>query len=96
MLQAAKSWTDNRNNMNNTRHNAYNSLLSAEYVGFASLNGLAWSSKALLALLDTYQSLLGALDANWRPPAPEKGMRNPDIIRNNSKNNRYNSEIIVK
>jgi hypothetical protein len=44
MLQAAKSWTDNRNNMNNTRHNAYNSLLSAENVGFASLNGLAWSS----------------------------------------------------
>ncbi len=36
MLQAAKSWTDNRKNMNNTRNNVYNSLLSAEYVGFAS------------------------------------------------------------
>ncbi len=36
MLQAAKSWADNRNNMNNTRHNACNSLLSAEYVGCAS------------------------------------------------------------
>jgi hypothetical protein len=46
MLQAAKSWTNNRNNMNNTRHNAFNSLLSAEYVGFASLNRLAWSSQS--------------------------------------------------
>ncbi len=27
--------------------------------------------KALLALLDTYQSLLGASDENRRPPAPE-------------------------
>ncbi len=48
MLHAAKSWTENRNNMNNTRRNAYNhdSLLSAEYVGFASLNRLAWSSQS--------------------------------------------------
>jgi hypothetical protein len=51
MLQAAKSWTDNQNNMNNTRHTTYNSLLSAEHVGFASLTGLPGHPKALLALL---------------------------------------------
>ncbi len=35
-LQAAKSWTDIRNNRYNTRNNAYNSLGSAEYVDMAS------------------------------------------------------------
>jgi hypothetical protein len=36
MLQAAKSWTDNRNNSNSTRNNVYNSLHSAQCVGLAS------------------------------------------------------------
>ncbi len=36
MLQAGKSWTDNQNNINNTRNNEYNNILSAEYVGSAS------------------------------------------------------------
>ena len=35
-LQAAKSWTDIRNNRYNTKNNAYNSLGSAEYVDMAS------------------------------------------------------------
>jgi hypothetical protein len=74
---------------------------------FFQLNMWAWlhnaslpgHPKALLALLDTYQSLFCVSDENWlhwRHPLLKKGMRNPDIIRNNSKNNRYNSEIIVK
>ena len=36
ICDAAKSWTEIRNNMYNTRNNAYNSLRSAEYVGMAS------------------------------------------------------------
>ncbi len=75
MLQAAKSWTDNRNNRNNTRNNhVYNSLLSAQYVAWLHKASLPSHPKALLALLDTYQSeswLGAAQDENWRPLAPE-------------------------
>ncbi len=71
---------------------------------FFQLNMWAWlhnaslpgHPKALLALLDTYQSSFCLSDENWRHLLLKIGMWNPDIIRNNSENNRYNSEIIVK
>ena len=48
-LQAAKSWTDIRNNRYNTRNNTYNSHCSPEKVDLASQRELAWSSQSSAA-----------------------------------------------
>ncbi len=116
MLQAAKTWTENQNNINNTRtwnlNYAYNSLLSAEYVGLHFIKQaclvipkLCWHSWTLIS----HPSRLAAFKlarAHWHRTRIQvgvrqllkTGMRNPDIIRNNSKleNNRYNSEIVIQ
>ncbi len=81
--------------MNNTRHNAYNSLFSAEYVGFASLNVLVWSSQSVAGTPGHLLGLAHRTRFGVRQLL-KTGMRNPEIIRNNRKNYWYNSEIIVK
>ncbi len=51
---------------------------------------LCWHSWTLIGHRSAHWMRIGVLQLL------KKGMLNPDIIRNNSKNNRYNSEIIVK